>query len=49
MLRESCSEVMQMEASVVPPNLTRNLGAKILSEKYEVRSLQRDLQTTQVL
>ena len=30
----------------VPPNLARNLEAKIDSQKYEIHSLQKDLQTT---
>ena len=46
-LRELRSEVMHMRASTLPPNLTRNLEARIESQTYEVRSLQRDLQTTQ--
>ena len=46
-LRELRSEVMHMRASTLPPNLTRNLEARIESQTYEVRSLQRDQQTTQ--
>ena len=34
-------------ASAVAPNLTRDLGAMIGSQKYERQSLPRDLQTTQ--
>ena len=46
-IRDSRSEVMQLRASAVPPNLTRDLEAKIESQKYEIQSLQRDLLTTQ--
>ena len=38
---------MQWKASAVPPNLTRDLEAKIQSQKTEIHSLQRDLQSTQ--
>ena len=46
-IRELLSEVMQMQASALSPNLTRDLEAKIESQKYEIQSLQRDVQTTQ--
>ena len=39
--------VIQMKASAMPPKLTRNLEAKIGSQKYEIQALQGDLQTTQ--
>ena len=39
--------VIQLKASAMPPKLTRNLDAKIGSQKYEIQALQRDLQTTQ--
>ena len=45
-VRELRSEVWQMRASAVAPNLTRDLGAMIGSQKYERQSLPRDLQTT---
>ena len=38
---------MQLKALAAPPSLTRNLEAKIESQRYEIQSLQRDLQTTQ--
>ena len=41
------SEVVQMKASAVPPNLTRDLEAKIESQKCEIQSLQRNLKRTQ--
>ena len=41
------SEVTQLKASAVPPNLTRNLEAKIESQRFEISGLQRGLQTTQ--
>ena len=44
--RDLRSEVTQLKASAVPPNLTRNLEAKVESQKFEIQSLQRDLQTT---
>ena len=48
MIRELRSEVMQMQASAVSPNPTRDLEAKIQSQKkYEIQSLPRDLQKTQ--
>ena len=34
------SEVMQLRPSLVPPNLKRNLEAKIQSQKYEIQNLQ---------
>ena len=46
-IRELRSEDMQMRASAVPPNLTRDLEGKIESQKYEIQSLQIILQTTQ--
>ena len=36
----------QLRASALTPNLTRNLGAKIEGQKYEIQTPQRDLQTT---
>ena len=36
----------QLRASALPPNLTRNLEAKIEGQKYEIQTPQRDLQTT---
>ena len=47
LIREFRREVLQMKASVVPPNLTRNLEALIESQKIEIQSLQRDVQSTQ--
>ena len=41
------SEVVQVKASAVSQNLTRELEAKIESQKYEIQSRQRDLQSTQ--
>ena len=41
------SEVVHLKASAMPPKLTRNLEAKIGSQKYEIPHLQRDLHTTQ--
>ena len=38
---------MQMKASAVPPHPVRDLEAKIESQRYEIQSLQRNLQTTQ--
>ena len=46
-IRELRSEVLQLKPSAVPPNLTKNLEAKIESHKTEIQSLHRDLQTTQ--
>ena len=43
------SEAKQMSASVVSPNLTRDLEAKTESQRYETQSLQGDLQTTQAV
>ena len=40
-------DVTQMKASAVPPNLSRVLEAKTESQKYEIQSLRRDLQSTQ--
>ena len=38
---------MQLRASALPPNLSRNLEAKIAGQKkYEIQTPQRDLQTT---
>ena len=37
---------MQLRASALPPNLTRNLEAKIDGQTYEIQTPQRDLQTT---
>ena len=37
---------MQLRASALPPNLTRNLEAKIAGQRYEIQTPQRDLQTT---
>ena len=45
--RFSRSKVVQLTASAVPPNLTRNLEAKSESQKYQIQSLQRDPQTSQ--
>ena len=42
-----CSLSGNRSGSLVPPNLTRNLEAKIQSQKYEIQSLQKDLHTTQ--
>ena len=39
-------EIRKLETSAVPPTLTRDLEAKIESQKTEVRSFQRDLQST---
>ena len=36
-IRELPSEVVRMKASAVPPNLTRDLQAKIESRKYEIQ------------
>ena len=36
----------QLRASVVPPNPSRNLEAKIGSQRYETQSIQNDPQTT---
>ena len=47
MIRELSSEILNLKASAVPPNLTRYLEAKTESQNYEIQSLQRDLQTTQ--
>ena len=38
---------MQERASAVPPNLTRDLEAKIESQKYDIQSLQKYQKTTQ--
>ena len=41
------AKLLQMQESAVPPNLTRDLEAKIESQKHEIQSLQRKLQSTQ--
>ena len=38
-------EIMQMRAPALPPNLTRDLKAKIETHKTGIQSLQRDLQS----
>ena len=40
------SEIMQLRASAVPPNLNRNLEAKIESQKYELQSSERSTDNT---
>ena len=46
LFREFRSDIMQLQASAVPPNLTRGLEAKSESQKTEIQSLQRDSQST---
>ena len=40
------AKLMQLRASAVPPNLNRNLEAKIESQKYELQSSERSIDNT---